>query len=335
MMNRNYGKIDGFDSLDEIQEHVLRSILAEGQKCAPRGMRTLELFPVNFTLNNPRKRCVLNPTRRWSLPLALGEFCWHVSGSNHVSFIEYYAPQWKQFAEEDLILGSCYGHRIFRPDVNNESQWRRLITLLRKDPDSRRAVLTFNDPSLALSVHAKDVPCSSTAQFLIRSGELHAFVCMRSNDAIWGLPYDVFFFTMLQELLACELGVELGTYSHFATSLHLYERHFDLANEIIHTSAFGSFEMPRMTDHHQLVDFLALEANLRENWATSRNGDVQLSGYWKGFLSVLEWYSHVKRCGGYSKALLVRKSNAYAELLQNLVQHNTEQAQEPRRLTSL
>jgi thymidylate synthase len=308
-----------FRSLDEIQKWVLHSLLEQGEESSPRGMRTLELYPVAFILNNPRSRCVASANRRWSLPLALGEFCWHISGSNEVRFIEYYAPQWKRFAEEDRVLGSCYGYRIFNQEFLFRSQWDRLVELLRKDRESRRAVLTFADSSLSLSASAKDVACTNTLQFLIRSDRLHAFVSMRSNDAIWGLPYDVFLFSMIQELLACELNLELGTYSHFATSLHIYERHFDLANRIVRERQVPSFEMPRMTGHTELRHFLRLEATQREYDFTGLNSANSLSNYWQELLDVLKWYGQAKRSGGYSRAFKITSTSPYANLLQNLI----------------
>jgi len=309
-----------FPSLDEIQKWVLSSILEHGEESAPRGMRTLELYPVTFVLDNPRSRCITSASRRWSLPLALGEFCWHVSGSNEVRFIEYYAPQWKQFAEEETILGSCYGHRIFRRDSNSgASEWDYLIHLLHSDPESRRALITFASSSLSGSSTAKDVACTSTLQFLIRSGRLHAFVSMRSNDAIWGLPYDVFLFTMLQELLACELNLELGTYSHFAASLHLYERHFDLAKRIVRDEVVTSFEMPRMTHHNQLQQFLKHEAKQRENSLADISQKGELSAYWRELLDVLEWYSRARSVGGYLKAVSIGPNSPYTEVLRNLL----------------
>ena len=50
---------------------------------------------------------------------------------------------------------------------------------------------------------------------------------MRSNDVYLGLPHDVFSFTMIQEIVARLLGVEMGDYTHFAGSLHLYDEHAD------------------------------------------------------------------------------------------------------------
>ena len=70
----------------------------------------------------------------------------------------------------------------------------------------------------------KDLPCTISLQYLIREGALHCIVYMRSNDLWLGFPYDVFCFTAFQTKLAMELGVKLGTYTHIAGSLHLYER---------------------------------------------------------------------------------------------------------------
>ena len=56
---------------------------------------------------------------------------------------------------------------------------------------------------------------------------------MRSSDLIFGIAYDIPAFTMFQELIANELNVGLGTYTHTSNSLHIYERHFDMAEKII------------------------------------------------------------------------------------------------------
>src|SRR5438034_7399290 len=59
------------------------------------------------------------------------------------------------------------------------------------------------------------------------------FTNMRSNDAYWGLPHDIFSFTMLQEILARDLSVEVGTYKHAVGSLHLYEPTIDAARRFL------------------------------------------------------------------------------------------------------
>jgi thymidylate synthase len=317
------------ESLDELQSWVLSSLLTEGHQTKPRGLETLELFPVTFTLTEPRNRCVANPERRWNLPLAIGEFCWHVSGSNELQFIEYYAKRWREFAEDgSTVRGSCYGHRIFKQPSDGRSQWQQIVELLREDPQSRRAVLNFQGRTEDL-VTDKDVPCANTMQFLVRDSRLHAIVSMRSNDAIWGLPYDVFLFTMFQELLASELGLALGNYTHTVGSLHLYERHFDLAQRIVGVPVVPAEEMPAMEQYCQLQSFLDLEARLRTGANIDPHEKQSLHPYWRELLSVLEWFRHAKEAGGYERASdTIPPHSPYRAFLSNLASAPTAKPRE-------
>lgn len=296
-----------FNSIDEIQHWVLSSLLENGEETSPRGMKTLELFPISFKLVNPRSRCVLNSARKWSFPLAIGEFCWHVSGSDDLSFIEYYIPRWREFSDDsEKVRGSCYGYRIFNSQGRKHSQWERLVKLLKSDLQSRRAILQFSEPELNLSVESKDVPCTSTIQFLVRNNKVHAIVYMRSNDAIWGLPYDIFLFTMLQELLACELNLELGEYTHIVGSLHIYERHYRLAQRIIENPTQEVYEMTVMTNHQELTHFLVAEEILRlQN--KQPLPQITLSEYWRDLYKVLGWYK-TQKIESSNKNVFMKKS---------------------------
>jgi thymidylate synthase len=100
-------------------------------------------------------------------------------------------------------------------------QWEHLKKLLRADVNSRQAVIHIKDAS---NEPTKDTPCTVALQYSIREGKLYATTYMRSNDIWRGFPYDVFAFTCFQVKLAMELGVDVGTYTHIAGSLHLYER---------------------------------------------------------------------------------------------------------------
>ena len=101
-------------------------------------------------------------------------------------------------------------------------QFENLIELLKKRPTSRQAVLQLFDSTDLAKPH-EDVPCTCTLQFLMRGGKLHLVVYMRSNDVIKGLPHDIFCFTMLQEMVARIMSVDLGIYKHCVGSLHLYD----------------------------------------------------------------------------------------------------------------
>jgi thymidylate synthase len=281
MLTRSYR------SLDEIQLDVLRLLLDEGQSVSPRGISTIELPAVSFTLNNPRSRCLTIPARRWSFPLALGELCWHLSGDTAVAGLSYYAPVWDHFADSSgHIRGSCYGATMFASD-GKQSAWEAVQRLLSLDRDTRRAVIYLANGASNLDSDCIDAACATSIQFLIRGDKLDVVLTMRSNDAIWGLPYDVFLFTFLQELMAKQLNLGIGKYYHFAGSLHLYERHRVLAERILGSSSpLTEFEMPPIDTVGDLHGFLAVERQLRDG--ESAESAALLSGYWKQLAGVLQ-----------------------------------------------
>lgn len=100
-----------------------------------------------------------------------------------------------------------------------------IIRELRRDPYSRRAVIDVRRTSDNL---LNDPPCLQHIQFFIRDGKLHAKVLFRSNDACKATFMNAYALTCLQEMVAAELGVEVGSYTHVANSFHAYERDWEL-----------------------------------------------------------------------------------------------------------
>ncbi|PSK64846.1 Thymidylate synthase 1 [Micromonospora sp. MH33] len=117
--------------------------------------------------------------------------------------------------------------------------------LLKRDPDSRQAVIQLYDPQRDTRGH-RDVPCTLNHRFFIRHGRLEMHTTMRSNDVWLGLPYDLFTATMLHELLAGWLGVELGTYHHHVDSLHVYAEHELAAAAVAESTVAPSPSMPAL-----------------------------------------------------------------------------------------
>jgi len=273
MRNRATQVAGEFCSADEVQRWAIDSVLTMGMSVSPRGQHTLEISPASFTLSMPRRRCIAQPERKWSFALAIGEFLWHVSASDDASVLEYYARPWASFAVEGRIRGSCYGKSIFTPHGQNPSQWTTILRLLREDPDSRRAVLDFRitDQQTQFS-NAPDVACVSTLQLLIRDERLNAIAVMRSNDVIWGLPYDIFVLTMFQEMAAQELGLELGWYHHQAASLHIYDRHLSLARSILAGQIPQPYEMGILGNLEELPLVVEQERRIRHGLPADLDG---------------------------------------------------------------
>lgn len=202
---------------------------------SPRGMRVKETLGVSFKITDPRRRWIYNSARGFKHQYAIAEALWYMAGNDSTEWISYYAPFWRDISDDGVTANSAYGARIFRPHPRiadgRMSQWEWVKSELQRDPDSRRAVIHIKSPIDSLDA-VKDVPCTLALQFMIRDGALHMVANMRSSDLILGIANDIPAFTFLQELMALELGLDLGEYIHTSNSLHVYERHWDMLDQI-------------------------------------------------------------------------------------------------------
>lgn len=180
-----------------------------------------EICDAVFCVADPTRNIVTSNIRKMPMRYAVGELAWYLSRSNRVKDISRFAQKWADISDDGETNNSAYGWRIF--DKFGFDQWEYVKHLLIKDPNSRQAVIHIKDAS---NQPTKDVPCTVYLQFLLRDGKLNLSVHMRSNDIWMGVPYDMFSFCFLQMLMAMELGVEIGHYTHYAGSLHMYERDY-------------------------------------------------------------------------------------------------------------
>lgn len=302
------------NNINQIQLDLFRLLLESNNRVSPRGMDTIEISPVLIELSNPRNRITSLKSREWKLPLALGELCWNLSSSVNVDFLSYYTKNWELFATDSIIRESCYGNKIFEEGKEN-SCWNKTKYILKEDLNSRRAIISLGTNDVPPD--SKDVSCISSIQFMIRNGKLNMHVYMRSNDVYWGLPYDVFLFTFLQELMAIELKVPLGSYYHYTASMHVYDRHLNKVEQILNTSKYVPSEMPHLTSKSKLSDFLQKEEQLRlsNNWLEVEEISVP-DDYWNDLLKVLRFYKAKKLKVDYKLESRYRKSmkDRYPEL---------------------
>lgn len=161
------------------------------------------------------------PFRNVSEKYLLAELKWYWSGDNSCKTIGQFAKLWLAITDDGETSNSAYGYILQKKYGFNQIE--QIIELLKKDPTSRRAVLNISDPSIN-RITTKDMQCTVAIQFLIRNGKLEETVYMRSNDVYFGLPYDYVYFVSIAKYIASKLGVEIGTYTHHATSMHMYNR---------------------------------------------------------------------------------------------------------------
>jgi hypothetical protein len=157
----------------------------------------------------------------WISPgLAAARFLYLLTGRSDLKFIEPFSGGVRRFSADGIHLGgSAYGARLFG-DQPGADQIRRCAEIIATRPNTKRAAATLFPPYTGNETSV-DVACCLGIVFLPRSGALDASVIMRANDALRLLPYNMFEFSMIAELVARLTGLEAGTYRHLAVSMHL------------------------------------------------------------------------------------------------------------------
>jgi thymidylate synthase len=238
------------DSFDIIFKQVLSDIVYRPQHISsPRGQKVKEIIAPTILLRNPRARLLANTARNADYGFGVGEFFWYLNGQQDVESMLYYNKRMGSFSDNGFTLNSAYGYRTRKQEFfeTGVTQWEVCVQTLLADQDSRRAVLIIAEPTDFLAEGSKDVPCTLHLQFFIRNNRLVLHTSMRSNDVFWGLTYDLFSFTLLQEVMLNDLrkaglpGLEIGEYLHTAGSLHIYERHFEQAERAIDEASSTKF----------------------------------------------------------------------------------------------
>jgi thymidylate synthase len=282
-------------TLDDLLHDVFELLLKSKNHIKPSKGWNREQTGVLLGLTNPRAR-LSRTEKRGKLFSSIGELLWYLSKDNSLSFIQYYIDDYKKYAEVNGTIHGGYGPRLF--DMRGKyNQIQRVITLLGNKPSSRKAVIQLFDAS-DLEKPYKDVPCTCTLQFAVRDNRLEMFTSMRSNDAFWGLPHDIFAFTMLQELIARSLGVELGIYKHFAASLHLYDLHRKNARIYLKEgfqSTTNTMPPIPLGDPWKSIEILiTIEERIRHG-ADIDIDQLDLDPFWKDIVVLLQIFSSVKR----------------------------------------
>lgn len=188
-----------------------------------------ELCNYSFTIDNIDNDVITLKTRDISYNYLVGEMLWYWSGRNDLAFINHFSKFWSKISDDNKTSNSAYGYILkFKYGFD---QIESIIDLLKSDPSSRRAVINFNVPNMYVKT-TKDEVCTIALSFMIRNNKLNCTAMMRSNDVIFGLSYDLSYFICLQKYIADRLGVNYGSYTHYAVSMHVYERDFDIINKI-------------------------------------------------------------------------------------------------------
>ena len=271
---------DAYDKLDVWIEERMQSnittniayrqlcndLLDKGLIMETRNVRgnTRELCNYSFTINDLDCEYVSLKSGSTNLSYLAAELLWYWSSRNDLAFIGKFAKLWDKVSDDGVTANSAYGYIL--QEKHGFNQIETIIQLLTKDPYSRRAILNINVPNEKVAT-TKDEMCTIGLGFQIRQSKLHCTCMMRSNDARYGFLNDCGFFISLQKYIANRLGIPAGSYTHYALSIHFYDRDFDFIKSV----AYGTMEAnPQKLDITKLLENREELVSWVDNEFTSR-----------------------------------------------------------------
>ena len=226
------------NSVKDIREFFIMELKDEAFTIDKTGQRTIEMLGANFLATEPA--IFGEPVKSY----INAELAWYESGSTSIYDIhgnDKEPPQaWQYAADQHGNINSNYGHLVFADKYHN--QYKKAFDELQKNPDSRRAQMVYNRPSIWVEFDEggkSDFICTNAQTFYIRDGILHMVSQMRSNDVVFGYKNDYAWAQYLMDKFVKDWNdcadtygvndrIEKGVLKWQVMNLHVYERHFGL-----------------------------------------------------------------------------------------------------------
>jgi thymidylate synthase len=170
-------------------------------------------------------------TKKLHLKSIVHELLWFLAGDTNVKYLrDHGVTIWDEWADERGDLGPVYG-RQWRSwparDGGTIDQMANVIAAIRRNPDSRRLIVTAWNPAdverMALP------PCHCLFQFYVANGKLSCHLYQRSADVFLGVPFNIASYAMLTMMVAQVTGLEAGDFVHSFGDAHLYLDHLEQA----------------------------------------------------------------------------------------------------------
>jgi thymidylate synthase len=210
---------------------LMERILADGAEKGDRtGTGTLSVFghQMRFDL---REGFPLVTTKRVHLKSIIHELLWFLRGDTNVRYLhEHGVTIWDEWADAQGELGPVYG-RQWRswatPDGRTIDQISDVVSALKRNPDSRRLIVSAWNPAdvdkMALP------PCHCLFQFYVARGKLSCQLYQRSADVFIGVPFNIASYALLTLMMAQVSGLAPGEFIHTLGDAHLYRNHIEQA----------------------------------------------------------------------------------------------------------
>lgn len=210
---------------------LLQHILDKGTDKSDRtgtGTRSVFGYQMRFNLE---EGFPMVTTKKVHLRSIIHELLWFLKGETNIQYLkENGVSIWDEWADEQGELGPVYGKqwRSWQgADGHTHDQIRELIDQIKKNPDSRRLIVSaWNVGELSQMAL---MPCHTLFQFYVADGKLSCQLYQRSADVFLGVPFNIASYALLTMMVAQVCGLKLGDFVHSFGDVHLYNNHFEQA----------------------------------------------------------------------------------------------------------
>ena len=217
---------------------LVQHILEHGAKKQDRtGTGTLSVFGHQSKYDLRDGFPILN-TKKVLFDAVVYELLWFLRGATNINDdLKQHTPIWNAWADDRGELGPVYGYQWRKWDKfvwdekarsyrkEHVDQIRQAIDLIKKNPDSRRIIVSTWNPSdidrMALP------PCHAFFQFYVAAGRLDCQMYQRSADVALGVPFNIASYALLLSMMASECGLTPGIFVHTLGDAHIYLNHID------------------------------------------------------------------------------------------------------------
>ena len=210
---------------------LVRLVLKQGTlKQSRTGVDTISYFGAHYRVDLAQGFPLLT-TKEVNWPSVLRELLWYLSGEDHIRNLREHTKIWDAWADDQGRLDTAYGRywrRFPHPTQDDAGNWqvrevdqiRYVIDTLKTEPTSRRMVVTAWEPGNAKS--SKLPPCHYSFVFNVQGNRLNCHLTQRSGDIALGIPFNLACYATLTQMIAQEVGLELGFFSHTIVDAHIY-----------------------------------------------------------------------------------------------------------------
>jgi len=212
---------------------LLRLVLEKGKPKHDRtGVGTISYFGAQTRFDLSHGFPLLT-TKRVHFKSIAFELLWFLRGETNIRFLTNHGVTiWNEWADENGDLGRIYGAqwRDWRAaDGRSIDQLEQLVADIRKNPDSRRLIVTAWNPGEIKQMALP--PCHVMFQFYVQEGRLSCQLYQRSADLFLGVPFNIASHALLTEMIAAVCGLVPGEFVHTFGDIHIYRNHLEQVRE--------------------------------------------------------------------------------------------------------